>query len=148
MLGHELGVKKLKPSQLEPRHQMDEGNLAGISREGEHALAKKGRAEGDAIETADQLAVLPTFDTMGEAALKELAIEGFDWAIDPSVLPIRTVGIGHGALTHDSIEGCIDADLEGLSSYGPRETARDVELVQRKDAALFGIDEEDILIVT
>ena len=37
---------------------------------------------------------------------------------------------------------------DGLCPHGPREAARDVELVQRKDAALVGIDEENILIVT
>ena len=33
----------------------------------EHALAEKGAAHRDAIEAADELAVAPAFDRMGEA---------------------------------------------------------------------------------
>ena len=85
---------------------------------------------------------------MGQAPLKKLAIEGFNRAIDPSVLTVWSIGVGHGALTHDGVEGRVDTDLVGLGPDGPREAPRDVELVQRKDAALVGIDEENVLIVT
>ena len=68
MLGHELAVEQAEAALDQPRHQMDQRHLGGVALAAEHALAEERRADRDAVEAADQLAVAPAFDAVGMAA--------------------------------------------------------------------------------
>ena len=83
MFGDELGVEQAVMAGLEPRHQMDEGDLGGIARAVEHALAEKGASEADAVEAADQFAAFVHLNRMAVSALVEPAVEAADASIDP-----------------------------------------------------------------
>src|SRR3712207_9124394 len=47
--------------------ELDQGHLAGVARAGEHALAEEGSTQPDAVETADEPAVLPGLNAVGVA---------------------------------------------------------------------------------
>ena len=48
-----------------------------------HALAEEGRPQRDTIKTADDLAILPSLDSMDMAEFEELTVERSDPLIDP-----------------------------------------------------------------
>src|SRR2546429_7863547 len=96
MRRQELRDEKAITAESKPRHEMDERHLAGIGDPAEHALAKERRAERDAIEAADQLALVPAFDAVRRAALEQPGIELQDLVIDPGVGPL-VAGFGTAA---------------------------------------------------
>src|SRR3954453_19907340 len=75
MLGHELAVEQSEIAGLEASDQPRQRYLRGIGHAAEHALAEERPAELDAIEPADQLALLPfgvpRLDRMGMARAVE-----------------------------------------------------------------------------
>src|SRR5690349_17148272 len=74
---------------------------------------------------------------MTAAHLEELAIERFDALIDPGR---PAVGLLLGTGRDDLREGGIDADVEGAPADALAQGMRDVQAVERKDAALFRLD--------
>src|SRR6185369_741553 len=87
MLGDELGVEQAVIALAQPRDQMHQGDLAGIGRGREHALAEEGAAQRNAVEPADQLAVVPGLDAVDMAHAEELAAEIEDGLVDPGPPP-------------------------------------------------------------
>jgi len=47
------------------RDQMDEGDLAGVTRARKHAFAKEGCPEANPIEPTDQAILVPRFNAIG-----------------------------------------------------------------------------------
>ena len=86
----------------------------------EHALAEERRAEADAIEPADQFAVLIGLDRMGAAELEQLAVEPADVGVDPGLVAI-------GAGRHHGVEGAVGDHLERVAAHRLGEAARDDE---------------------
>ena len=105
MIGDELGVEEPIAAGPEPRHQVDEGDFRRIAGMVEHALAEEGAAEADAIEAADQLAVLVHFNGVAVAALIELAVQIADARVDPGA---AAPGLRLRATGNDAVEVAID----------------------------------------
>jgi len=67
MSGDELRVEQGEAAIFEPRHQIDQRDLAGVARFREHALAEERPAEMDAVKPAGERSVLPHLDRMAMA---------------------------------------------------------------------------------
>jgi hypothetical protein len=63
----ELGVEQDEAAISQSRHEIDERDLARITRLREHALAEEGATEMDAVESADKPSLLPDLDRMAMA---------------------------------------------------------------------------------
>lgn len=62
MSGDELGVEQREAAIFQTGDEIDQRDLAGVPRCGEHAFAEEGAAQMDAVKAADQLALLPDLD--------------------------------------------------------------------------------------
>ena len=72
-------------------------------------------------------------------------VQSPDRAVDPGVLAI--LPLSRRAAVQDRLERRVDADVEGFGPHGPAQAAGDVEGVQRYDAPLVRLDDEDARIV-
>jgi len=144
MSGQELGVEQAPAATLQPGDQMHEGDFRCVALAAEHAFAEEGTTEGDAVEAADEVLIAPDFDAVGLAAGVQLDVEAADRGVDPAVFPARA---GGGAGFEDGVEGGVDPDSDAVGADGAPEPGGDVEAVERDDAALFRLDEEDPWIV-
>ena len=122
-------------------HQCDLGGI-GLARE--HAFAKEGAAQRNAIESADQPVVLPGLDTVSMADGKEVSIDLLDRAVDPGVGAIP--GLGGAGLDH-LCKGSIDPDLERLGADRAGQPPGNMEPVKIDDATVFWIDQKDLIII-
>src|SRR3546814_21158057 len=95
MLGHELAVEQPESADEQPRHQPGQRHLGRIGAQREHTLTEKGAAQPNAVKTADQFLVLPTFYRVGVAEAMEEVGALLDLAVDPSLLP-RSAGRREG----------------------------------------------------
>jgi len=60
-----LRIEKTVSAYAQAGDEMDEGDLGSICASGEHALAKEGAAQGNAVETANQFAIIgPALDAV------------------------------------------------------------------------------------
>jgi hypothetical protein len=84
---HELRVEQREAAIFQARDEIDEGDLAGVARLGEHALAKERAAEMHAVKAAGQSAVLPDLDRMAVPQREQFAVEAPDAAVDPGRAP-------------------------------------------------------------
>ena len=89
--------------------------------------------------------VLPALDRMRSAAPVQLGVQPADRPVDPAVL---TTGSGSRAGVQNCGEGGVDPHLERIAPDGPLEPAGNAEAVQRDDAALLWLDQEDPRVVT
>src|SRR5258708_2892332 len=121
--------------------EIDESHLAGIGSAAEHALAEESAAELHAVETADEDVAGPALDGMRRAALEKRGVERDDFVIDPGLPP---VGGRLGAAAHHCLELAVAADGEAAAAHGAAQPARDVEAVERQDAAAHRIDPEEL----
>ena len=78
MGGDELGVQQGEAAEAQAGDEVDEGDLGGVAGAAEHALTKKGAAEDDTVEAADEAAVLPDLDAVGVAAGVQRGEQAFD----------------------------------------------------------------------
>jgi len=62
MHGRELRVEEAEVPGPEPGHAMNQGDPRGVTLVREHAFVEERRAQADAVEPADQPAVLPGLD--------------------------------------------------------------------------------------
>src|SRR3546814_525073 len=133
----ELGIEELEAAPAQAQHELGEGDLAGIGRPAEHRLAEEGPAQRHAIEPADQGAVAPALDGVGEAHVEELVVELLDDRVDPGVGPV----LGRlRAAANDLLEGGVAAHLEDAAADLGAQLARQAEVVERQDAAHVRID--------
>src|SRR5262249_54323545 len=105
VVGDKLGIEQLEAAGPQTRDQMDEGDLGGVARAVEHALAEEGAAERDPVKTPDQRVAVVDLDAVAMAALVELAIEHADAGIDPGAL---AAGLWLGAAIQHAVEVAID----------------------------------------
>ena len=139
MLGDILGVEQLEAARDQPRHQMHQRHFRGVAGAMEHALAEEGAAEADAIEAADEVAVLPDLDAVAVPELVQPDIEIADALVDPGVV---AAWLRRRAAGDDGLEGGIDGDAEGIRAHGAGQPRGDAEAVERNHAAHFRLDPE------
>ena len=72
-----------------PGDKPGERDLRCVRAAADHAFAKEGAAERQAVEAADQIFAVPTFDRMGVAEPMEFAEHPGDPAIDPGIGSVR-----------------------------------------------------------
>ena len=139
MPGQELGVEQAPAAPLQPGDQMHEGDFRCVALAAEHAFAEEGATERDTVQAAYQGFVAPAFDAVGLAAGVQLDVEPAYRGVDPAVFPARA---GGGAGVEDGVEGGVDPDRDAVSADRALQAGRDVEPVQRDDAALLRLYEE------
>src|SRR5665647_1981207 len=83
VIGHELCVEQSEPAIGEPRGKVDDGDLRGVALVGEHAFPEECAIERNAVEAADELAVVPNFDRVAVTKFEQVAVEPADAFVDP-----------------------------------------------------------------
>src|SRR5690349_21048358 len=86
MLGDVLGVEQLESAGDQSRHQMHQRHLGSVAGAMEHALAKERAAQADAVEPADEVAVLPDLDAVSVPEFVKSEIEIADALVDPGIV--------------------------------------------------------------
>lgn len=145
MIGDELAVEQRVSAASQPRDEERHRDLGGVRHAAEHALAEERAAKRDSVEPADQLladrAAAPDLDRMRVAAAVERAIGLLDLAVDPGLRPAA----GRlRARPDDAAKGTIGSHLEPIGPQPLGERVREVEAVERQDAALLGFDPKDV----
>src|SRR6185437_2697629 len=144
MLGDVLRIEQFEAAGDQPGHEVHQCHLRGVADAVKHALAEKGAAEIDAVESTGEIAVLPDLDAMAMAEPMESLVEVADALVDPGVL---AAGRRRSAAGHHRLEGLVDRDREGVGAHGAREPRGDAKAVQRDNAAHFRLDPEQGRIV-
>ena len=139
MFGDILRVEQFEAARNQPRHQMHQCHLRGVTGVVKHALAEEGAAEADPIEPADEVVRAPNFDAMTVAEFMQSAIEITNALVDPGVLPAR---LRRGTTRYHRLERGIDRDGECIRAHGAREARGNPEAIERYDAAHFRLDPE------
>src|SRR5205807_7773226 len=75
MFGDILRVEQFEAARNQPRHQMDQRHLRGVTGVVKHAFAEEGAAETDPIEPADEVVIAPDLDAVTVAEFMQRAIE-------------------------------------------------------------------------
>lgn len=140
VLGHELRVQQAVSAGDQPRDKVHKRDLGRIAPVGKHALAEERGLQGNAVESADQLAVLPAFHTVRVADLVKAQIELFDGAVDPG---LGAAWPGGGAGQDDVVERGVEPHLERFGPHRPGQPPRHVEALQGNHAPALGVDQED-----
>jgi hypothetical protein len=106
---------------------MHEGDLAGIGDPAEHAFAKEGSTERDAVQPADQYPVVPGLDAVCRCAGEERRIKPHDLLVDPCI------GALFGRLrtaADDVLESGINTDLKPALPHDATQPVRHVETIE------------------
>src|SRR5262245_18570098 len=106
---------------------MHQGHFAGVGGAAEHTLAEERPTDGDAVEAAHHLAIVPVLHRVGESHVEELTIELMDLAVDPGIVPAgsrRGAGFDHG------VEVTVAANLKRISPDRLAQAARDMDMLQ------------------
>src|SRR5690606_37663028 len=131
----ELGVEQRIAAGLEPRDEMDEGDLRGVAGAVEHALAEERAGERHAIQPADQRVSVIDLDGVAMSDVEQLAVERADARIDPGAV---AAACDLRAAVDHRVEVAIDMDGEGRRAHGAGEPRRDVKALERENAAMLG----------
>ncbi|MEY3717742.1 MAG: hypothetical protein RL285_1617 [Bacteroidota bacterium] len=111
-----LGIEQLKVLFAKEFHKENECDFAGIGHGMKHAFAAENFAEGNAIESAHELIILPHFEAMGQANSVEFAIRVDDFFGDPGI-----AGSERRTLSYHSLKVAVDAGLEHAFSVKARQ---------------------------
>lgn len=138
-----LGVEEFEAAGTQVGDEVDEADFAGVRAAefgaGEHGFAAEDRADGEAVEPADEsrpgVGVQPGLDAVGVAGAVEEVEEGDDGAVEPGLFAARTRG---GTLADDAVEGAVGGDLEAARADARGERARDAEAVVEGDEGAAG----------
>src|SRR5262249_2733137 len=137
MRGDELGVEQDETAGAQARHEMHQRDLRGVAGAVEHALAEEGAAEAHPVKAAHQGAAVIDLDGVAMADVVKLAIKLADAPIDPGA---RTARSRFGAAINDGLEVAVANDCERLGSDGAGKTRRNVEALERNNAAQLRFD--------
>ena len=138
MIGHELAIEQFEPADAKASDEPRQRDLGRVGAGAEHRFAEKGAAEADAIEAADQFAIVPAFDRMSLAGSVETERGALDIGVDPRLGP---VGAGADHVGESGVTG----NGEGIAADPPGERARTAEAVERDDRAFTRLDPENLL---
>jgi hypothetical protein len=78
VIGHELAVEQFAARPPQGRNQPGQRHFRGIGTAAEHRFAAEHPVKPHAVEPANQLALLPALDRMGDPAPVQFDIAGFD----------------------------------------------------------------------
>ena len=123
---------------------MCERDLRRVADAADHRFAKKGAAQGHAIEPSDELALLPAFDAMRVAEAKQPVITRLDHRVDPGR---RAIGGGLRAERDHVGKGAVGGDVEAFAGDHFFQAARQAEAVERQDRAQSRFDPMDRRVV-
>ncbi len=137
MIRGELRIEELKAPRAQSPHQVRQRDLRSVGAAREHAFAEKRRAKRHAENPAGKLTIHPHLDRMGIALRVQPQIGGKDIGVDPGLGPV-------GAGAHGAREITVHRDLVAAPAHPARQAARDMERVQREDAARLRIDPENL----
>lgn len=143
MLGHELTVEQYAARPAQRRDQPGQRHFRCVRNPAKHRFAAEHPVEPDAVKPADQRAIAPAFDRMGQAPAVQFQIARLDSPADPGALrigPWPGAFADHGGKI--SIAG--DSKSAALQHFGQR--ARTVETVQRQDRPAARFDPENLRI--
>jgi hypothetical protein len=119
MIGHKLAIEQPHPGVPHHRNQPSQRDFGCVIRPTEHAFAAKHLIETDAIESADQLAVLPAFDRMGVAYTMQRGVAVGDPVADPAAAIFACAIISwSGAFFHHIAECCVTRHSEVVPPEG------------------------------
>ncbi len=146
---HELRIQKREAAAPEAGAEMDQCHLTRVRLDGEHTFAEERRADGEAVEAADEFVALPAFDTVDVALPVHPYTRLPDLAVDPGFGPV-----GHlaGAAVDDLFKRRVDADrvkdgAHRLAFNDFLEAAGDFQVGDGELAAQFGADPVDVFAV-
>jgi hypothetical protein len=137
MLRHELTIEQSEIADLQARDQPCKRNLRSVTSAAEHALAKEGAAELDAIEAANELAIAPYLDRMGMTRLMKRKHCAFELGVDPCLVAV-------GASRDHCLEIAVVSDVEPARTERAPERARKMKAVQGQDGAVARFDPEEL----
>ncbi|GGA41662.1 hypothetical protein GCM10011395_09940 [Sphingomonas psychrolutea] len=107
-----MAVEQGEAANTKPGDEPCHRDLRRITRAADHAFAKKGAAERNAVKPARQQVAFPHLDRMREAHGVELVGNAFDRRIDPG---IGTVGERLRAKFKDLWKGVVGGDAETVA---------------------------------
>lgn len=143
MVGHELAVQQLKPTNPEPRHQPGQCHLGSVGFAAKHALAKKGPAKRYAIEAAHKPVVPPAFHAVRITHAEKLQAGLLDRRVDPAFRPVgrclRT-GAQHG------MEILVCGDAEFVLPDRLAQRTREMNTIERQHRPFFRLHPENFRI--
>jgi hypothetical protein len=125
----ELRIQQLVPLPPQPRHKVDERDLAGIGCGRKHALTEKRAAYRNTVDAAHQLFAAPRFDAMRKTCFMQLRIQIDDFIVDPCI------GTRIGTAGHDGAKGAIECDAVRGLPYRAAQPRRHVQFIDGEDAA-------------
>ena len=85
VIGLELAIEQREAADAEPRDQPRQRDLGRIGPAADHRFAEECPPQRQAVQPADQLVPLPTFDRMGESVAVKRREGAFDRMVDPRV---------------------------------------------------------------
>ena len=134
VVGGGLRVEQYIAAFFQAGNQMHECHFAGVGFFVEHAFAEECAAEAHAIEAADQLAVLPGFDAVGESDFMQMGLGVDDFFADPRI------GADVSAIAHDRCKSSVVSHVKNGWIFFEQlsKCARDMEGIQRQNAARIG----------
>ena len=143
----QLTINELASEGVEETGEVDEGEFRGVGLKREHALAKEGGSEVDAIEASHQTrgsvggvgVVFPHLDTGGKALAVEFGIGADDVGPQPGSFFLVAV-LGCGAAADDAIEVAIDGGFILTAADELAHGVADVDLLGKDDEALQGTE--------
>ncbi len=124
--GDELRVEQREAAIFQPGDEIDQRDLAGVARLGEHALAEERAPQVNAVKAADHLPGLPDLHGVAMAKREQLTIQATNAVVDPGAAP---AGARRRTAVDDTFEVVIDLDLESTPANGARERLRHVYVV-------------------
>jgi hypothetical protein len=144
VLGHELAVEQFRAAAPQRRHQPGQRNLRSVGDPAEHRFAAEHPVETHAVKSANQLAVLPALDRMGQAKQVEDPVARLDPVADPGFLRFAA---RRGAGLHHPVEAGVAGHGKASAPQGAGQRARTAEAIERQDRAAARLDPEDFRIV-
>src|SRR5438105_3858396 len=89
--------------------QVIERDFRGVAHAVKHGFARENSANGNAVDSTNELAALPAFETVSMSLLMKFGVGVEEFTCDPRAAAARSRG---GATFHDFTEGAIDGDFE------------------------------------
>lgn len=144
MISHELAVQQRETAGFQPRDQPGQRDLRRIRLTREHALAKEGAAQRDAVEATDQPIAVPAFDAVGMAHGEQASARLEDRHVDPRILPVAR---DLPAQAHNLRERLIRGHAKAVAADRLAQAMGHVQRIERQYPASTRLHPEDVGVV-